>query len=96
MIPLIEREVVENNKWMDSQEFTDSLALCQSVPGAIAVNNAVFIGYRINGVLGAISAGLGVVLPSFLIIMAVASVFAQIKDISMICLLYTSPSPRDS
>lgn len=84
MIPLIEREVVENNKWMDSQEFTDSLALCQSVPGAIAVNNAVFIGYRINGVLGAISAGLGVVLPSFLIIMAVASVFAQIKDISMI------------
>lgn len=84
MIPLIEREVVENNKWMDSQEFTDSLALCQSVPGAIAVNNAVFIGYRINGVLGAISAGFGVVLPSFLIIMAVASVFAQIKDISMI------------
>jgi len=84
MIPLIEREVVENNKWMESQEFTDSLALCQSVPGAIAVNNAVFIGYRINGVLGAISAGLGVVLPSFLIMMAVASVFAQIKDISMI------------
>lgn len=84
MIPLIEREVVENNKWMDSQEFTDSLALCQSVPGAVAVNNAVFIGYRINGILGAISAGLGVILPSFLIIMAVASVFAQIKDISMI------------
>jgi len=84
MIPLIEREVVDNNKWMEADEFTDSLALCQSVPGAIAVNNAVFIGYRINGIPGALSAGLGVILPSFLIITAVASVFAQIKNISMI------------
>lgn len=84
MIPLIEREVVENNKWMESKEFRDSLAVCQSVPGAIAVNNAVFIGYRINGIAGALSAGFGVILPSFLIIMAIASVFAQIKNISMI------------
>ncbi|MDW7670026.1 MAG: chromate transporter, partial [Bacillota bacterium] len=80
----IEREVVENNKWMESKEFRDSLAVCQSVPGAIAVNNAVFIGYRINGIVGALSAGLGVILPSFFIIMAIASVFAQIKNISMI------------
>jgi len=84
MIPLIEREVVENNKWMESNEFRDSLAVCQSVPGAIAVNNAVFIGYRINGIAGALSAGFGVILPSFLIIMAIASVFAQIKNINMI------------
>jgi len=84
MIPLIEREIVENNKWMEPEEFNDSLAVCQSVPGAIAVNNAVFIGYRINGVMGAVAASLGVIIPSFLIIMAIASVFTQIKDINKI------------
>jgi chromate transporter len=84
MIPLIEREIVENNKWMESEEFNDSLAVCQSVPGAIAVNNAVFIGYRINGLMGAAAAALGVIIPSFLIITAIASVFTQIKDIKMI------------
>lgn len=84
MIPLIEREVVDNNEWMKSDEFRDSLAVCQSVPGAIAVNNAVFIGYKINGIIGALSAGFGVILPSFLIIITVASVFAQIKDINLI------------
>jgi len=84
MIPLIEREIVETNVWMEPEEFRDSLAVCQSVPGAIAVNNAVFIGYRINGVLGAIAAAFGVVIPSFLIIMTIASVFTQIKNIKMI------------
>ena len=48
MIPLIEKEVVEKKKWLKSEEVTDIFALSQSVPGAIAINSATFIGHRIS------------------------------------------------
>ena len=49
MIPLIEKEVVEKRKWLKSEEVTDVFALSQSVPGAVAINSATFIGHRISG-----------------------------------------------
>ena len=70
MMPLIEKEVVEKKKWLKSEDVTDVFALSQSVPGAVAVNSATFIGHRIGGVKGAMAAMIGVSLPTFLIVLA--------------------------
>jgi chromate transporter len=80
MLPLIEKEVVDKKGWIEKQEFLDMLALAQSSPGPIAVNTAVFVGYKIAGTSGWIATVLGAVLPSFLIILLVASIFVGIKD----------------
>ena len=69
MIPLIEREVIEKKRWIEKKDFLDMLVLAQSAPGPIAVNTAVFVGYKTAGVMGAIMATLGTVLPSFIIIL---------------------------
>src|SRR4051812_20212818 len=69
MIPLIEKEVVEKRKWLKSEDVTDVFALSQSVPGAVAINSATFIGQRIGGIKGAIAAMIGVSLPTFLIVL---------------------------
>ncbi|MCM2534309.1 chromate transporter [Neobacillus pocheonensis] len=69
MIPLIEKEVVDKKNWLKSEDITDIFALAQSVPGAVAVNSATFIGKRIGGIKGAIAAMLGVFLPTFLIVL---------------------------
>ena len=68
MIPLIEQEVVNNKKWLNKDEFMDVLVVAQSLPGAMAINASIFLGYRIAGILGAISALIAVILPSFIII----------------------------
>jgi chromate transporter len=84
MIPLIEKEIVDVNEWMSKDEFEDSLALCQCAPGALAVNNAVLIGYKINGIKGAASAGIGVILPSFFVMIAIALIFNKIQSLKYI------------
>jgi chromate transporter len=76
MLPLIQREVVDRKGWIDEDEFLNMIALAQAAPGLIAVNSAIFIGWR--GVCGAV---LGAVLPSFLIILAIAMVFQDWKEI---------------
>ncbi len=68
MIPIIQDEFVNKQKWLDDQDVTNVLALSQALPGVIAINSATFVGYKIAGVLGSSLATLGVVLPSFLII----------------------------
>ena len=80
MIPLVQREVVDNNHWIAEQEFLDLIALAQSAPGIIAVNTAVFVGYKIARVPGLIVAVLGAVLPSFCIIILIASCFTRFRD----------------
>ena len=72
MIPLIQREVIERHKWISKRDFVDMLVLAQSTPGPIAVNTAVFVGYKTRGVGGAIMATLGTVLPSFMVILLLA------------------------
>jgi len=84
MIPLIEREVVDTKEWISKEEFTDILVISQSFPGALAVNSSLFIGYKIAGVVGAIVALLGAIVPSFLIILAVASSFSYFRDIPIV------------
>lgn len=80
MIPLIEEEVVKKKKWMEKEEFMDILVVSQSLPGALAINCSIFLGYKIGGFLGAITALLAVVLPSFLIIIVIATFFMQFRN----------------
>ncbi|MBP1663650.1 MAG: chromate transporter [Bacteroidetes bacterium] len=80
MIPLIQREVVQVRKWISPKEFIDMLALAQSAPGVIAINTAIFIGYKIKGIRGSIVTALGCALPSFVIILLIAMVFSNFKD----------------
>ncbi len=81
MLPLIQREVVDRKKWIDEEEFLNMIALAQAAPGLIAVNSAIFIGWRIGGWKGVCGAVLGAVLPSFLIILAIAMVFSEWKEL---------------
>lgn len=80
MIPLIEAEVVDKEKWISKDEFIDIIVISQSFPGALAVNASTFIGYKIGGLAGAILALLGVVLPSFIIILLIAALFMQFRN----------------
>lgn len=80
MVPLIEREVIESRGWVAREDFLDLLTLAQSAPGPIALNTAVFVGYRICGLRGALTALAGIVFPAFSIILLVAIFFADIRD----------------
>lgn len=80
MVPLIEEEVVNKKKWITQEEFIDLLAVSQSVPGVFAVNFSIFIGYKLKKFPGAFSLALGTILPSFLIILAIALFFQQFKE----------------
>lgn len=75
MVPLIEKEVVDRRAWIDREEFLDLLTLAQTSPGPLALNTAVFVGYKIDRYRGAFSSVLGVVVPSFVIILLVALFF---------------------
>ncbi len=79
MIPLIEREVITNKKWIAESEFLELLTVAQSAPGPISLNTSVFVGYKMRGYAGALAAILGVVLPSFVIILLVAIFFSDIR-----------------
>ena len=80
MLPLIERELITKRKWIEQKEFLDLLTLAQSVPGPIAVNTSVFVGYKVRGLRGAAAALLGTVTSSFVIILAIAIFFAGIRQ----------------
>ena len=81
MIPLIQKEVCENKKWMNEKDISDIVAISESTPGPIAINAATFVGYKTSGFPGACIATLGVVLPSFLIISLISLVLTQFQDI---------------
>lgn len=80
MIPMIQREIVEKKQWISKEELMDMIAIAETTPGPIAVNVATFVGYKTAGKRGAVSSTLGVVLPSFLIIMALAVVYRLFID----------------
>ena len=80
MIPLIQHEVIHKRRWIEERDFLDLLTLAQTAPGPIALNTAVFVGYKRRGYMGALSAILGVIVPSFLVILVVAIFFASIRD----------------
>ena len=84
MIPLIQHEAVEKRKWVTDEDILDIVAIAESTPGPIAINSATFVGYRAAGVLGSACATLGVVLPSFVIILALSFVLSQFQDVQAV------------
>lgn len=77
MIPLIEREIIYEKKWIDKDELLEIISISQMTPGPIAINAATFIGKKRMGVLGSIAATLGVVSPSLLVIILISAFFAK-------------------
>ena len=80
MLPLIQREVVERKKWVETKEFLDMVAISQSLPGIFAVNLSVLTGYKLKKTPGGAIAALGTILPSFLIILLVAAFFRHFNE----------------
>ena len=72
MISIIEKEIVDKHKWIDREDFLDLLAVAQSLPGILAVNIAVSVGDKVRGVKGSMAAAAGTILPSFIMILAIA------------------------
>lgn len=79
MIPLIQNEMSRRG-WLSEEELPDIIALAQSAPGILAVNVAIFAGYRIRGLKGSIVATVGTALPSFLIILFIAALFSGYQN----------------
>lgn len=84
MLSLIQKEIVENKKWASDEEVLDYYAVAQCTPGVIAVNTATFVGYKQKGVLGAIAATCGVVFPSLIIIIIIASVLQNFMQYTIV------------
>ena len=84
MLPMLQREIVENKGWATAEELTDYFAIGQCTPGVIAVNTATFIGQKKAGVPGALAATLGVVFPSLVIITLLASVLQNFADVPVV------------
>ena len=80
MIPLMQREFVDKNGWIENDDILDIFAVAQSVPGVIAVNSSVMIGYKVAGIAGALLAALGVVLPSLITLSVVTLVYQLFID----------------
>lgn len=80
MIPIIQQDVVYRHHWMDDEEFLDVLAVAQSAPGLMAVNIAIFVGYKVSGIKGSLIATLGSIIPPFLIILVIASAFKEFNS----------------
>lgn len=81
MLPILERELVENKHWTTEEDLADYFAIGQCTPGIIAVNTATFIGQKTAGTLGGIFATLGLVFPSFIIITALGSIISLYDDL---------------
>ncbi len=84
MIPLIQKEIVEKRKWISDADILEIVAIAESTPGPIAINAATFVGFRICGFWGALFATLGVVFPSFFIILVISFVLKEFQSIQAV------------
>ena len=84
MLPMLEREIVDNHGWATNEEIMNYFAVGQCTPGVIAVNTATFIGYKHRGISGGIFATLGVIFPSMIIITVIAAGLQNFADMPVI------------
>lgn len=84
MLSLIEHNCVEKKKWITSDEMMNITVIAESTPGPIAINCATYVGYKQKGILGAVAATVGVVLPSFIIIYVISLFLEQFLEITLI------------
>lgn len=81
--PLMEQEIVENHGWLTAEEFIEITGITQVAPGAISVKYAAYVGYEVEGILGAIVSLMGIILPPALIVIAIAIPYAKYSDSSI-------------
>ena len=93
MLPLIERELVDKRAYFSRREFLDIVAVAQTAPGILAVNMAIFTGYKLGKLRGALCATLGAVLPSFSIILAVALSFRSYQTNPWVVRIFKAVRP---
>lgn len=84
LLPILQRELVENRGWATDEEIVDYFAIGQCTPGIISVNTATFIGYKRAGVAGGILATLGFVMPSLIVITVIAALISNFADYSIV------------
>jgi len=80
MLPLIQREIVNSHNWITYKEFIDIIGISQMTPGPIAINSATFVGFKVSGILGSISATLGVVTFSFILVSIANHYIVKFKE----------------
>ena len=84
MLPILQREVVDGKGWCTNEELTDYFAIGQCTPGIIAVNTATFIGFKQEGVTGAVVATYGLVAPSFIVIGVIAALLQNFANYAVV------------
>ncbi len=93
MLPLIEKEIVLNNNWIDPNSFIDIIATSQMTPGPIAINSATFVGYKIGGVLGSIVSTIGVVTVPVILILIISKFVSRFKNSKIVESIFTGLRP---
>ena len=83
-MPLIQNQVVDLHHWLTLTEFTDLITIAEMTPGPIAINSATFVGIKIAGLQGAITATIGCILPSCIIVSTLAWIYMKYKDLNII------------
>ncbi len=89
MLPLIEEEFVERRELIKEEEFIDMIAVIQGIPGIIAINSSLFIGYRLRGIMGALTSALAMSLPSVIIITLIANILLHIHDNQIVLAVFS-------
>lgn len=84
MLPIMQEEFVDKRKFLNKSEIVDVFALAQSIPGVIAINTSLLTGFKIAGIFGGIMAGIGVMMPSFIIILIIAPIFEKIQNLEYV------------
>ena len=80
MLPIIQKEIIENHNWISEEDMLDIVAIAESTPGPISVNTATFVGYKVAGVLGSIFATIGLAIPSLAIIFVISFFYQKFID----------------
>jgi len=93
MLPLIRVEVVERKRWLEDDEYLDIIGVAQSAPGAVAINSSIFVGFKTGGFPGAVAATCGMVLPSFITILLIATVFSRFQDVAAVKAFFRGVRP---
>ena len=84
MIPLVQRETVDNYGWIADGDILEIVGIAESTPGPVAINSATFVGHKIGGFFGEASATAGVILPSFVIIYVISFVLRQFEELKAV------------
>lgn len=88
ILPLLESEIVDKKEWVSNEDLCEYFALSQSIPGIIAANISIFVGYKLKGIKGALAAITGVVLPAFIAIVILARIVVEIVNLKFVQSLF--------